>query len=135
MRTLISIQAINYIYKDFVADCLARKIPVQAELSESQLEKIFGIVKSASNAVFGKKLYPSVIHQAVFILYQLNKQHILTDGNKRFSLLLALYILDINQVGYAKMNQEDWEMLVMRIASDPVYSLSEAIAYIRKKLK
>jgi prophage maintenance system killer protein len=63
--------------------------------SRAQAE-IFGVIKSAANIVFGRKLYPTVLHQVAFILYTLNKKHILLDGNKRFSLLLILYILREN---------------------------------------
>ena len=38
MKTLLSLQAIKYIYDDFVETCLAKKIPVQTELSEKQLD-------------------------------------------------------------------------------------------------
>lgn len=134
MKHLLSRQAIQYIYQDYVDECLKKGLPAQQQLSETQLEKIFGVIKSAANAVFGKKLYPTIYHQVAFIMYQLNKQHILTDGNKRFSLLLALYILEMHKIHHSEMSMEDWEMFVMRIAADNKYSLEKAVVYLKKKL-
>jgi len=135
MKTLISIQAIHYVYAEFVKVGIANNLPVQNELPDEQLKKIFSIIKSAANTVFGKKLYPTIYHQTAFIIYQLNKQHILMDGNKRFSLMLAIYILDTSNIDYTKISADDWEMLIMRIAADQNYSLPKATKYLQKKLK
>ena len=134
MKTLISVEAIQYIYDIYVAECTAKKLPAQNKLTEKQQTEIFGIIKSATNTVFGKKLYPTIIHQVSFILYSLIKNHILLDGNKRFSLILTLYILKENHINCAKMTSEDWEMLVMRIASDVNYSLDKTIKFLKHKL-
>lgn len=134
MKTLISSEAVQYIYDIYVAECLAKNLPVQNKLTEKQQAEIFGVVKSAANVVFGKKLYPTILHQIAFILYTLNKKHILLDGNKRFSLLLALYILKENNINHTKMAVDDWEMLVIRIAADVNYSLEKATAFLRRKL-
>ena len=135
MKTLISIQAVYYVYAEFVKTSRVNKLPIQDTLSDKQLEKIFGIIKSATNTVFNKKLYPTIYHQTAFIIYQLNKQHILFDGNKRFSLMLATYILDIHNIKHTKMSTDDWEMLIMRVAADSNYSLDKTAKYIQKKLK
>ncbi len=134
MKTLVSSEAIQYIYDSYVTQCLAKKLPAQEKLTAKQQADIFGVIKSAANAVFGRRLYPTIFHQVAFILYTLNKRHILIDGNKRFSLMLALYILQEQGVAHTKMTADDWEMLVIRIAADTNYSIDKAVHFLNKKL-
>ncbi|MDR1453281.1 MAG: Fic family protein [Candidatus Margulisbacteria bacterium] len=134
MKTLISSEAIQYIYADYVVVCAQKNLPAQERLTEKQQAEIFGVIKSAANVVFGKKLYPTVLQQAAFILYTLNKRHILLDGNKRFSLMLVLYILHEYKIDDTKMSTDDWEMLIIRIAADVNYSLEKTTAFLENKL-
>ena len=133
MKTLVSSETIQYIYDIYVAECLAKNLPAQNKLTEKQQTEIFSVIKSASNVVFGKKLYPTILHKVAFIIYSLNKRHILLDGNKRFSLLLTLYILRENNVNHTKMAIDDWEMLIMRIATDVNYSLEKTTIFLQRK--
>lgn len=133
IKPLLSIKVIQFIYSEFVEACLTENLPVQRELSEKQLERIYSIIKSAKNAVFGIKLYPSIYHQVAFVLYQINKQHILLDGNKRLSLMVALYILDDHKIDHTKMHPKEWEDLVMMVAGSK-HSLAETTKHLQEKL-
>jgi prophage maintenance system killer protein len=64
----------------------------------------------------------------------LNKQHVLTDGNKRFSLLVAVYLLE-GSYSLVSMSSNDWEMLIMRIASDHIYTKEDVVEYLKEKLE
>ena len=134
MKPLISKQAIQYLYNDFVAESLKQTLPVQKELTSNQLNLIYNLTLRSTNSVFGFKKYGLRLEQVAFIIFNLNKQHILEDGNKRFSLILGIYLLDSAGIDYQKISRSDWEMLIMRIASDTIYSIKDTISYLKEKL-
>jgi prophage maintenance system killer protein len=134
-KPLLSKQALVYLYQQFIANSLSLNLPVEKYIADHQIEALFSIILQAGNAVFGRKLYPSVIHQIAFILFETVKKHILVDGNKRFGLFLALNLFDSNRMEHTQMSPDDWEMLVMRIASDSNYTVKDTYFFIKKKLK
>jgi prophage maintenance system killer protein len=133
MRFIISKQALVYLLELFVAQSVKNHLPCQKEYSVEQIDKLFSIIKSSSTKVFGEVRYVTLIEKISHIVYEINKQHILTDGNKRFSLLVALYLMD--EKCNSCLSKSDWEMLIMRIASDQIYTKEDVVEYLKEKLE
>ena len=134
-KSLLSKQAIFYLYQQFVTESLHQGLPVQNSLNQSQIDLVFSIMQQANNTVFGLKLYPTFYHKIAFILFEIIKKHIFVDGNKRFALLLTVYLLENLTFEKWTISREDLEMLVMRVASDTHYTLDDARAFLKLKLK
>ena len=135
MAILPSRQAIVYLFESCQQESIARRESFPKHLSEQDLERVVSVIQSADQSVFGVKTNDSLIKQISHIIFQMNKQHILSDGNKRFSLLIALYLCEQNQLTHSKMSAADWEMYIMRIASDGQFSKEQATEYLEEKLK
>jgi prophage maintenance system killer protein len=134
MRYIVSKQALIYLLDNFSYESEVKLLPYQKDVTKNQIEKMFSIIKSASTKIYGKVLYVSLIEKVSHIIYVLNKQHVLTDGNKRFSLLVAVYLLE-GSYSLVSMSSNDWEMLIMRIASDHIYTKEDVVEYLKEKLE
>jgi prophage maintenance system killer protein len=132
---LISKQALIYLYDQFVEESLIAELPVQDRIREDQIEKIYSIIENAENSFFGIKPNKSLLQKISHILCGINKQHPLIDGNKRFSLVIAIYLLEHVGKNSKKIAQTDWEMLIMRIASDREFDVKQTAEYLEEKLK
>ena len=134
MAFLLSKQSILYLLDELYKQSLSREESFPASINEKDIDKIYSIIKNASQSVFGIKRNPSFIEQIAYITFQINKQHILADGNKRLSLLITLYLCEKNKIHHEKMSQSDWEMYIMRIAADSQFTQEQATEYLIEKL-
>lgn len=134
MATLLSKQALVYLFESLMEKSMESHQPFQTVLTDEQLDKLFAIIQRANQTIFGTKQHPTTLEQISFIVFQFNKHHILSDGNKRFSLLIALYLCSEYDIPCHKMSPSDWEMYIMRIASDSHFTLTQATDYLREKL-
>ena len=135
MAILLSQQAIVYLFESCQQESIARKESFPVHLAEQDLDRLVSVIQSADQSVFGVKTNDNLVKQISHIVFHLNKQHILSDGNKRFSLLIALYLCEQNQLPHNKMSAADWEMYIMRIASDSQFSKEQATEYLEEKLQ
>ena len=132
---LISKQALIYLYDSFIKESISDDLPIQTHITDDQIERIHNLMLSAENSFFGLKPNKNIIEKVSFIINALNKNHILIDGNKRFSLLMAYYLLDTHGIDPKKISKKDWEMLIMRIATDREYTQKETFEFLTEKLK
>jgi death-on-curing protein len=135
MPVPLSKQALIYLYDSFVKEIQQRKLPVQEKITEKQIDQLFGIIESSANVVFGIKRYKDIFQKVSFIIYSINKKHILMDGNKRFALVVGIYILDQYGIDTEQMSSADWEMLIMRAATDHMFTVKDIERYLKEKLK
>jgi death-on-curing protein len=59
-----------------------------------------GLLESTLEHVQNDWYYPSIEEKVTHLLYSINKNHSFQDGNKRSSLALSAYFLEINGFSY-----------------------------------
>lgn len=60
-----------------------------------------GLLESAIEHIKNDLYYPCVEDKATHLLFSINKNHAFQDGNKRSSLALSAYFLEINGFSFA----------------------------------
>ena len=60
-----------------------------------------GLLESVLEHIQNDLYYPSIEDKATHILFSINKNHAFQDGNKRSSLALSAYFLEINGFSFA----------------------------------
>lgn len=63
-----------------------------------------GNLESPLEHVRNDDYYPSVEEKLTFLVYSINKNHAFNDGNKRSSIVLGAYFLELNGYGYAVLD-------------------------------
>jgi prophage maintenance system killer protein len=134
MRFILSRQSLVYLYDKFRQMSQADAQPFATQLTEEQLDRLYGIIKGASTGFFGKVPFRDVLSKVAFVINGINRNHVLIDGNKRFSMIVALYLLDINHITHSKISQNDWEMLIMRVATDSKFTVRRIREYLKEKI-
>ncbi len=135
MAILLSKQAIVYLFESCQQESAVRCESFPEQLTDLDLNRLFSVIESADQSVFGVKTNDSLIKQITHIVFHLNKQHVLSDGNKRFSLLVVLYLCEEHYLQHNKMSASDWEMFIMRVASDSHFTKEQATEYLAEKLQ
>ncbi len=97
---LLSKQEILFLNKNNISRFGGNFVPPNNLLHESALDYLVEIVDAN---LFGNPLYPEVYHKAGVYLFNINSNHVFTDGNKRTGLDACLLFLDFN--GY-QLNQK-----------------------------
>lgn len=59
-----------------------------------------GNLQSPLEHVQNDDYYPSIEEKLTFLVYSINKNHAFNDGNKRSSIALGAYLLELNGYGY-----------------------------------
>lgn len=59
-----------------------------------------GLLESTLNHVQNDMYYPSLEDKVTHIFYSINKNHSFRDGNKRASIALSAYFLEVNGLDY-----------------------------------
>jgi len=59
-----------------------------------------GLLESTLEHIKNDWYYPSIEDKATYLCYSINKNHAFTDGNKRSSIVLTSYFLEINGLSY-----------------------------------
>ncbi|WP_417542353.1 type II toxin-antitoxin system death-on-curing family toxin [Methylophaga thalassica] len=58
------------------------------------------LLESPLEHIKNDQYYPEIEDKVTLLVYGINKNHAFTDGNKRSSITLAAYFLEINGYGY-----------------------------------
>lgn len=74
------------------------------------------IVKSASQEVFGRRLYDSVEQLSAYYLIKITKKHIFNDANKRTAFLATNKFLKKNGFKFAVPKQYEIANLIIEVA-------------------
>lgn len=82
------------------------------------------IVSSASQVVFGRRLYETEIDVAVFYFVKLVKKHVFNDCNKRTAYICLLDCLTLNQIDFhpnpqQRMALNDLAVYVAQVDAEP----------------
>ena len=59
-----------------------------------------GLLESTLEHVKNDFYYPELEHKVTHLFYSINKNHSFQDGNKRASIALSAYFLEINNCAY-----------------------------------
>jgi death-on-curing protein len=59
-----------------------------------------GLLESVLDHVQNDIYYPDLEHKVCHLFYSINKNHAFSDGNKRSSIVLAAYFLELNGCGH-----------------------------------
>lgn len=62
--------------------------------------KDLGLLKATLNFVQNEIYYPELEDKISYLFYSINKNHAFNDGNKRSSIALSAYFLEINGFGH-----------------------------------
>lgn len=80
-----------------------------------------GLLESTLEHVKNEMYYPCIEDKVTHLLYSINKNHSFQDGNKRSSLALSAYFLEINGLDF-RVNKfiNEMENFVVDVASNIV---------------
>ena len=106
-------------------------LPHALEVHDIVIEKSGGLkgydpqkvqmLESALAHIQNDNYYPTFLDKITYLLFAVNKNHAFLDGNKRTSLALASYFLEVNGYDYCiKEFQEQMEDIVVRVAKNTV---------------
>lgn len=94
-----------------------------------------GLLESVLRHIQNDDYYPSIEHKITHIVYSINKNHAFKDGNKRSSIALAAYFMEINGLVYC-INRflEEMENIAVDVADNRIdkqilQEIVEAIIY------
>lgn len=62
--------------------------------------KNLGLLHATLDFVKEDSYYPELEDKVSYLFYSVNKNHVFNDGNKRSSIALSAYFLEINGLGY-----------------------------------
>lgn len=94
-----------------------------------------GGLESPLEHVKNEFYYPNFEDKLTYLVYAINKNHAFNDGNKRASLVLGAYFLEINGFGYlVKSFIKEMENIVVdvaanRISKELLHKIISAILY------
>ncbi len=78
-----------------------------------------GLLESVLEHIQNDMYYPSIEEKATHLLFSINKNHAFQDGNKRSSLALSAYFLEINGYSFAiKKYIVNLENIVVSVADN-----------------
>ncbi|MDR0899300.1 MAG: type II toxin-antitoxin system death-on-curing family toxin [Lactobacillaceae bacterium] len=78
------------------------------------------VIEQPQQVVFGQELYPTLWIKAAFIMQKITKKHVFVDGNKRTSIMAAMYFLHLN--GFEPKDEEVFnnsEEFVLTVTNSP----------------
>lgn len=94
-----------------------------------------GLLESPLEHIQNDWYYPEFHHKLTHLVFSINKSHVFTDGNKRSSIALGAYFLELNGYGYlVKKFVREMENIVVwvaegKIEKDLLCDLIESLIY------
>ena len=83
--------------------------------------KDLGLIDSALEHIQNDLYYPTFEEKLNHLVFAINKFHAFTDGNKRSSLSLGAYFLELNGYGYCvKKYVQEMENIVVWLADNKI---------------
>ncbi|MDB2384746.1 Fic family protein [Endozoicomonas sp.] len=80
-----------------------------------------GLLESALDLMENDDYYPNIATKLTYLVYSINKNHAFIDGNKRSSIALGAYFLEINGYDYCvKSFISKMENIAVWIASNTI---------------
>jgi death on curing protein len=124
---------------DFIYFDTAHAIEVHDEIIRNSGGSLgilnIGLLESTLEHVQNEWYYPNLEDKVCHLFYSINKNHSFQDGNKRASLVLSAYFLEINGFSYRVANfitrMEDNAVHVAdnRIDRDLLFEIIQSIVY------
>jgi death-on-curing protein len=96
---MLETDKIIYFDLSYVIKIHSQVINISGGLAGYDLNKVLTI-ESILVHIQNDLYYPTLLDKVTHLLYSVNKNHIFFDGNKRLSLALSAYRLEINGYGY-----------------------------------
>lgn len=93
------------------------------------------LLKSVIEHVKNDQYYPRLEHKLTHLFFSINKNHCFIDGNKRSSIALSAYFLEINNCGFriqrfiAEMENIAVDVADNRIDKDLLFEIITSIVY------
>lgn len=93
------------------------------------------LLESVIEHVQNDLYYPDLEHKLTHLFYSINKNHSFQDGNKRASIALSAYFLEINNCSFrvehfiAEMENIAVDVAENRIDKDLLYEIINSIIY------
>ena len=94
-----------------------------------------GLLESTLDHVQNDLYYPDLEHKLTHLFYSINKNHSFQDGNKRASIALAAYFLEINNCSFRverfvqEMENIAVDVADNRIDKDLLFEIISSIIY------
>jgi len=94
-----------------------------------------GLLESALEHVQNDFYYPELEHKITHLFYSINKNHSFQDGNKRASIILSAYFLEINSCAFrvgrfiTEMENIAVDVADNRIDKDLLFEIINSIIY------
>ncbi len=80
-----------------------------------------GLLESTLNHVQNDLYYPNLEHKVTHLFHSINKNHSFQDGNKRASIVLSAYFLEINGLDYrVSLFMERMENIAVNVADNKI---------------
>jgi death-on-curing protein len=94
-----------------------------------------GLLESALEHIQNEWYYPELEHKLTHLFYSINKNHSFQDGNKRASIALSAYFLEINNCSFrvnrfiTEMENISVDVADNRIDKDLLFEIITSIIY------
>jgi death-on-curing protein len=94
-----------------------------------------GLLESVIEHVQNDMYYPEIEHKVTHLLFSINKNHAFQDGNKRSSVALSAYFMELNGFDYfvTKFFKEIENIVVdvadNRVSKDLLFEIISSILY------
>lgn len=94
-----------------------------------------GLLESTLQHIQNDLYYPTLEDKITHLFYAINKNHCFSDGNKRASIVLSAYFLEINGFAYltkdfiARMEDNAVHVADNRISKDLLFEIIQSIIY------
>ncbi len=94
-----------------------------------------GLLESVLEHVQNDIYYPELEHKLTHLFYSINKNHSFQDGNKRASVVLSAYFLEINNCAFkierfiSEMENVAVDVADNRIGKDLLFEIINSIIY------
>lgn len=94
-----------------------------------------GLLESTLDHVQNDLYYPDIEHKTTHIFHSINKNHSFQDGNKRASIALSAYFLEVNGFDYrVSVFMERMENIAVHVADnkidkDLLFEIIQSIIY------
>jgi death-on-curing protein len=94
-----------------------------------------GLLDSVIEHVQNDFYYPGIEHKLTHLFFSINKNHSFQDGNKRASIVLSAYFLEINNCSFrterfvAEMENVAVDVADNRIEKDILFEIINSIIY------
>ena len=103
--------------------------------TEEQFDRSASVVVSINQPVYGQDRYPALTEKVSAAFYELIKQHIFFNGNKRIATYFLLHLLAMNGYMLDVDEPEDLAEFAKRVATSDARDRARELEHINKKVQ